>query len=125
MPGAETLRYPKCSRQGDLLAAGPDGHLRARRRDAQSWEDLGPPGSLAYPNWTRDSGAFCGYDVASSRIACFSMASRQLTVMADDLPFPLLSWLGNAWMGLDAEDRPLVTADRSTIGFYALDWEAP
>jgi hypothetical protein len=78
-----------------------------------------------YPNWTRDSRAFCGYVVASSRIECFSMASRQLTVMADDLPFPLLSGLGNAWMGLDAEDRPLVTADRSTIGFYALDWDAP
>jgi hypothetical protein len=53
------------------------------------------------------------------------MASRQLAVVADDLPFSLLGWLGNGWMGLDAEDRPLVTADRSTIGFYALDWEAP
>lgn len=124
MPGAETLRFPKCSRHGDLLATGPDGHYQARRRDAPSWEDLGPS-SIAYPNWTRDSQAFCGYDVASSRIACLSMASRQLTVMADDLPFPLLGWLGNAWMGLDAEDRPLVTADRSTIGFYVLDWQAP
>lgn len=52
------------------------------------------------------------------------MVSRHLTVIADDLPFPLLGWLGNAWMGLDAEDRPLVTADRTTIGFYALDWQA-
>jgi hypothetical protein len=27
-------------------------------------------------------------------------------------------------LGLDAEDRPMVVADRSTTGFYALDWEA-
>jgi hypothetical protein len=24
-----------------------------------------------------------------------------------------------------AEDRPMVVADRSTTGLYALDWEAP
>jgi hypothetical protein len=128
IPGSEGLVWPKCSRQGDLLAAAVDRstfHFKVRRRGASSWEDLGPSG-LVYPNWTRDSRAFCGYEFAHRRIACFSMASRQLTGIADDPPFPLLGWwLGNPWMGLDVDDRPLVSADRSTTGFYSLDWEAP
>jgi len=28
-------------------------------------------------------------------------------------------------MGLDADDNPMVTADRSTGAIYALEWEAP
>jgi len=127
LPGGEGLRWPKCSRQGDLLAHFVDAsghHSKVRRRGQTSWEDLGGL-SLAYPSWTRDGRSFCGRQFPSYRIECFSLDSRRLSTLGPRPPFQLLAWVGAAWMGLDAEDRPLVTADRSTIGLYALDWEAP
>jgi hypothetical protein len=129
IPGTDRLSWNKCSRQGDLLATeggDPAGdRLKVRRAGAATWEDYGPAG-IVYPNWTRDGRAFCGYQILPEpRVVCRSLASRQLTSIAENPPFPLLSWQGSAWMGLDAEDRPIVTADRSTLGFYVLDWEAP
>ena len=35
------------------------------------------------------------------------------------------AWVGAAWMGLDANDHPLVVADRSSTALYAFDWEPP
>jgi hypothetical protein len=43
----------------------------------------------------------------------------------EEPPFPLLAWVGAAWMGLDANDHPLVVADRSSTALYAFDWEQP
>ena len=127
MVGAERLRWPKCSRQGDLLAVDADAkvwHFKVRHGADSAWEDLGPE-TLVYPNWTRDGRSFCGVVDTAQRVACFSLATRILSSVGPVTPFRLLSTGGGEWMGLDGEDRPMVAADRSTIGFYALDWEAP
>ena len=79
MPGAETLRWPKCSRQGDLLAAAehPSGfRYVVRRHDRDQWEDLGPI-KLAYPQWTRDGGSICGIDIVTGRLDCLSVVSKE------------------------------------------------
>ena len=63
IPGSDALRYPKCSRQGDLLALSVAGTGRRHvlRTGHRTWEDLGPLAGLAwYPNWTRNGHSFCG-----------------------------------------------------------------
>ena len=127
MPGAETLRWPKCSRQGDLLAAAehPSGYRYVmRRHDRDQWEDLGPM-KLAYPQWTRDGRSICGIDIVTGRLDCLSVVSKDVITLREAPPFPLVAWVGAPWMGLDANDNPLVVADRSSTALYAFDWEQP
>jgi len=58
-------------------------------------------------------------------VTCYSVVDRRLEVLASTREIPLVSWMYVPWMGLDADDMPFVTADRSTRALYALDWEAP
>ena len=127
--GAEKFFYPKCGPQGQVLAS------RALADDSPwaltvywpkraAWEDLGA-NPLVYPTWTRDGQSFCGLDREANRIACYSFASRRLETRAEIGDMPLLSWVLVPWMGLDADDSPMVMRDRSTRDIYSLDWEAP
>jgi hypothetical protein len=139
LAGAETLRWPRCSRQGDLLALeydGKDWHFKVRRAAGRTWEGLASFPPLVYPNWTRDGQSICGvFDLVdaglaelngrSERIDCFSLATGAVSSVEPEPPFGLLWPVGGPWMGLDAEDRPLVVADRSSTGLYARDWEVP
>jgi hypothetical protein len=51
----------------------------------------------------------------------------RMRVVADTSTVQLAVWVDVPWMGLDAEDRPLltVTAGSRTPTVYVLDWEAP
>ena len=127
LAGAEGLAYPKCARQGHVLTAGPVsggawGH-RVRWAGTTAWKDIDLP-NLVYPNWTRDGTAIIGM-TESRRIVRVSVASGRRETLADLGPTPLVVWVAAPWMGLAADDTPLVTLDRGTRGFYALDWEAP
>ena len=52
------------------------------------------------------------------------MARRlQPVVGARDLS--LRTFVGAPWVGLDADDMPLVTVDRDTSALYSLDWDGP
>jgi hypothetical protein len=48
-----------------------------------------------------------------------------VALTADTSMLQLAVWVAVPWMGLDAEDRPLVTATAGGTNLYALDWEAP
>jgi hypothetical protein len=125
VPGAELLRWPVASLQGDVQAVGGElSSLRmfVRHRGGDRWEYLAP-NNLTYPAWTRDGRALCGVGDPEP-IACIDASTGQYTAFEVQPTFPLVAWFAAAWAGLDAEDRPLVTADRSTLGFYALEWEA-
>ena len=129
LEGAEKFVYPKCGPQGQVLAAGWVGaqqHLMVRWPQRAAWEDLGPF-HLSFPSWTRDGQSFCGLAIDSNRIECYSFASRRLESRAEIGEMPLLTWRGIAvpWMGLDADDSPMVMRDRSTRDIYSLDWETP
>jgi hypothetical protein len=129
--GAEDLLYPKCGPQGQLLAMRPAGVGDISRPEAQMvyrprrgvWEEIGP--DLAYPTWTRDGQSFCGLAPYANRIDCYSFATRRFETLVEIGENPLLAWVDVPWMGLDADDNPLVMFDRSTRDLYALDWEAP
>jgi len=126
LPGAENLQYPKCSRQGHLLAhrfESGGGRQVVRRAGAETWEDVGGF-ALSYINWTRDGRSFCGLDYVAVAIECVSLDARRVERVAQLAGTRVLVWGSAPWMGLDADDRPLITADRSTSALYALDWEA-
>jgi hypothetical protein len=128
-PGGERFLYPKCSRGGDVLAVeyvadSPDAIHWVLQRGARTWRRLGPS-SLTYPTWTRDGRAYVGFDVRSRHIERRRLDTGRLEVVADLADVPIVATMGAPWMGLAADDSPLVLRDRTTRDFYALDWEAP
>ena len=126
VPGAEALRFPKCSREGHVLALDLGGSSRYRVRWAgrSDWEGI-ELGNLVYPNWTRDGKAIVGLALDPTRVVRFSLATRRSETIAELGTMPLVVWVGVPWMGLAADDSPLVTLDRGTRGFYALELESP
>jgi hypothetical protein len=128
LEGAEKFFYPKCGPQGQVLASrivpGIEDHLMVSWPFDARWEDLGAF-RLAFPTWTREGQSFCGLDVEANRIECYSFARHRLEARAEIGDMPLLSLFEAPWMGLDADDSPMVMRDRSTRDIYALEWEAP
>ena len=90
---------------------------------AAEWRDLGPSQG-AYPSWTRDGRSVCSLSQPSHRIDCLRLDTGRVDPITDTSTVQLAVWVVVPWMGLDAQDRPLVTATttRST-NLYALDWE--
>jgi hypothetical protein len=99
-----------------------------------AWEEMGADDNKAfdnkgfvYPTWRRDGRSVCGLAWEENRIQCYSFATRRFETLAEIGDNPLLAsgWLQVPWVGLDADDNPLVVFDRSTRDLYALDWETP
>ncbi len=91
-------------------------------RGTRTWRRLGPS-SLTYPTWTRDGRAYLGFDIRSRRILRRRLGSGRLEVVADLAEVPIVATMGAPWMGLAADDSPLVLRDRTTRDFYVLEWE--
>jgi Tol biopolymer transport system component len=131
LEGAEDLQYPRCSLQGHLLAVGRSGtrglHYWMRRAGATTWTEVGVF-PLSYANWRRDGRSFCGLnwlDRSSYSVDCVSVETGKTDrVFMLGAVVPMV-WQSARWTGLDADDQPLVVADRSTTALYALEWEAP
>jgi hypothetical protein len=125
LPGTDRLGYPKCSPQGDILASTASFlAFELLLAGSSDWEDLGflP---LGWSSWMKDGQSFCGMNSQSESIDCYSLETRRLERLTE-APGPLVTYGSPIpWMGLDAEDNPMVTADRSTGSVYALEWEAP
>ncbi len=129
LPGAERLLYPKCSARGDLLATEFEhGRSRwvVRRWGATEWRAVGSF-THSYPSWTRDGRSVCGLSLPSYRIECMDVDDGRMRPLAETSALQLAAWVWVPWMGLDAEDRPMVTAaaGSQTSTVYALDWETP
>jgi Tol biopolymer transport system component len=123
VPGTENLRFPKCAREGHVLAQGGDS-FRVRWAGRSDWEDI-DLSNLVYPNWTRDGKAIVGLSLEPQRVVRVSLETGRRETLAELGTTPLVVWVGVPWMGLAADDSPLVTVDRGTRGLYAFDWEAP
>ena len=125
VPGAESLSFPKCAREGHVLALSRDSWgFRVRWAGRSDWEDIDLP-NLVYPNWTRDGKAIVGLSRDPQRVVRVSLGTGRRETLAELGTTPLVVWVGVPWMGLAADDSPLVTLDRGTRGLYAFDWEAP
>jgi hypothetical protein len=129
-PGTDRLFLQKCSRQGAVLAfeRPVQGQRYATAKvawdESGGWESLGSL-NLSYPNWTADGRSIIGLDVLSRRIVRFTPATRRFDTLVDLGDIHLAPTHGAYWMGLAADDSPLVLRDRSTSDIYALEWEAP
>ncbi len=129
LPRTDDLWFPKCSRQGLILAVTrsssvSDAYWTYDTRTGQR-EDLGLPMNMAYPNFTRDGQSVIGC-AGSAGIYGFTLRDRRLKKVADlgSLQTAALAY-GDCWLGLDPEDRPIVLSDASTYELYALDWDRP
>lgn len=119
VPGADGLRFPKRSLQGDVY----EHPLHLRRWGSEEWRDLGIP-ALGYGNWTRDGESVCGL-TPDHRIACLDVSSGEVEEVVDASTVELAEWVRFPWMGLDAEDRPLVVTSQGTASVQVVYWEAP
>ena len=131
LAGGEDLRYPRCSVQGHLLAAGRSEAggfpYWMRRAGTATWVEVGTF-PLSYPNWRRDGRSFCGLnwlDRSAYSVDCISVDSGRVDEVDALGAVVPMTWPSARWTGLDEDDRPLVVANRSTTALYALDWEAP
>ncbi len=126
LPGAGNLMQSICSRQGDVLAwqETPEPTYRILRHGRTEWEDVDSH-FLAYPNWTRDGEAIIGLKWEGQRVERLDLKTRQWTTVLDLAETPLVMSDYGSWMGLAADDSPVVLRDRGTRDLYALDWEAP
>jgi hypothetical protein len=60
------------------------------------------------------------------RIQCLGVEDGKATVLADASSLGLATSMSVPWMGLDAQDRPLVTAAPGTaLSVFILYWERP
>jgi Tol biopolymer transport system component len=132
LPGADDLQFPKCGRQGQILAmvrpktqGGARAQFRVLGPGRIEWENVGPISGGAYANWSRDGESIIGLNVSSQRIERRWLRAGRVEALADVRELRL-TWVGGApWMGLGPGDVPLVVEDLSTSDLYALDWEAP
>jgi dipeptidyl aminopeptidase/acylaminoacyl peptidase len=132
LPGTDDLQFPKCGRQGQILAmvrpkasARVTGGFRVLWPGRTAWEDVGPISGGAYLNWTRDDESVIGLDESAERIERRWLRTGRVEVVAGVHELRLDKVAGTAWMGLGPDDAPLVVEDQSTSDLYALDWEAP
>ena len=129
--GAERLLFPKCGRQGAILATelptpGSAGPTAARVfRPERSVVDPVLVDALAYPNWTRDGRAIIGLDIATKCVERFSLETRRSETVADLSGIPLQGLTPTPWMGLAPDDTPLILRSHDTHELYAFDWEEP
>jgi hypothetical protein len=127
VPGTEKLQNPKCSRQGHLLAREPgaDRRMQVLWRGRENWVPVETRGPFAYPNWTRDGKAIIGLTLPGQTVDRFDFTTRRWTTLVDLSDTPLVAEWGAPWVGLAADDSPLVIRDRGTRELYAFDFEAP
>jgi Tol biopolymer transport system component len=126
LPGAGNLMQSICSRQGDVLAwqETPKPTYRILRHGRTEWEDVDSH-SLAYPNWTRDGEAIIGLKLEGQRVERFDLKTPQWTTVVNLAETPLVMSDYGSWMGLSADDSPVIMRERGTRDLYALDWETP
>ena len=129
LPQTDDLWYPKCSRQGLILASRRVGdssttHYWTYDPRTGHREDLGVPERLAYPNFTRDGQSLIG--CWPPGIYSFTLRERRLKKLADLGSIQVTSPItADAWIGLDPQDAPIVLSDMSSHELYALDLQWP
>jgi Tol biopolymer transport system component len=90
----------------------------------QRWTELAK--SVFYHNWSRD-GQYVyflrgGRESSLWRVRVSDHRLEEVVGLKDFRP---TGWTGGVWIGLAADDSPLMLRDTGTQEIYALDWQAP
>ena len=128
LPGSKGLYSPRCSPDGQYIAALVNFHntaysaIRLFDFATKKWTELANlPLDYRYLNWSRDSRYI--YFEASSAFYRVRIADHKLESLVS------LKDLRRAgpdeWTGRAPDDSPLLLRDVGTEEIYALDWRAP
>lgn len=125
--GSDELTGPRLSPDGRYLVALSRDWTKLMLYDfrTEKWTELAAvvKGAIGYPNWSRD-GRYVYFENANpdwefSRVATTNGEIRSI-VKVGEIPQPRPTW-----MGLAADDSPLLRQDVSSQEIYELDLEFP
>jgi Tol biopolymer transport system component len=128
VPGSEELWDSRWSPDGRYILAKPRAGDRLMLYDfrTEKWTELAKI-DVSWPAWSRkgDYIYFNGTPSAGqSGIFRVRMSDHKLEQVVSLKGFRQASEDGN-WVGLAADDSPLLVRDAGTHDIYALDWDAP
>jgi len=78
---------------------------------------------VGYPAWSRAGDSIYGLSLAERAILAFDLKRRRFERVADlgEADDVSVQW----WMGLTADDAPLILRESGLWDLYVLDWAAP
>ena len=126
VPGSEGLYSARWSPDGQYLVAMPRDAVRLALFDfkSQKWQDLIKM-DINYPNWSRDSQYVYFRNSAGPGVYRVRVSDRKVEKVASLAGISLVGMPYGAWIGLAADDSPMVLLDNSIREIYAIDWIAP
>jgi serine/threonine protein kinase len=129
LPGSERLRDPTCSVQGHVLASeqplqGAEPGFKVLWKGQSEWEEVGPRGWV-HPHWTRDGRSLMGLRSDPPQIERFDFQTGKQAVVLKLEGTPLVATAIAPWMGLAADDSPLVLREEASRDLYSIEWDAP
>ena len=128
LSGSEGLFSPHWSPDGRYATATSLNSQKLMIFDfsTRKWADLAM-GPVAFPNWSRDGSYiyFINPYIAEPAVYRVRISDRKLELVTS-VTRQRLGWsIAGKWMGLAADDSPLVLRDTGSEEIYALDWQAP
>ena len=122
------MLWPVCSFQGRVLGQRTEPPsergLSLFSPESGDWEHIGPY-PWAYPTWARDERSVVGLDLVSMQIWRLWVETRRDEMIVDVGDMQLGGLTIAPWMGLAADDSPLVMRSHDTREIYALEFEVP
>ena len=126
LPGSKGLFSPRWSPDGRYLLAMPPGAHVLKLFDfaAQRWEEI-TAATADFPNWSRTGDyIYFLHEQDQPSLMRVRIRDRKLEHLADLKNFRQAGFFGY-WLGMAADDSPLLLRDTGTQEIYALDWQAP
>jgi len=126
LPGSEGLHSSRWSRDGRyVVAIGPNAtstNLMLFDFQTQKWEELAGAEFFGLDNWSKDGNYVYYWGVQQGTRGAFRVGIRDRKV---ERVVSFTEFQFHGWLGLAADDSPLLLRDTSIVEVYALDWEAP
>lgn len=124
IPGSEGMFSPRWSPDGRSIAAiSPDSKtLSVFDIAAQEWSSLFQGGLASYPAWSKNGQFIYFLDTARGEegVLRIRVASGQAERVVDLNDRHLAGLLSGYWLGLDANDAPLILLDTGSDDIYSI-----
>ena len=124
VPGSAGLAEPRWSPDGRYISAlrTADGTVLLFDVGQQQWREGVAPKRCAFQSWTSDSSRFYCMVGKGESIAQFDVKTGRSENLVDLNKYHIARSLYNSWLGVSADDAPLVLIDVGTQEIYSLEW---
>jgi Tol biopolymer transport system component len=124
VPGSAGLAEPRWSPDGRYISAlrTADGTVLLFDVGQQQWREGVAPKRCAFQSWTSDSSQFYCMVGKGESIAQFDVKTGRSENLVDLNKYHIARSLYNSWLGVSADDAPLVLIDVGTQEIYSLEW---